>query len=134
LSCCRRHRNDQITGSEKEGDDYVAKLEALTAAANEADVEVVHELLHGKEQVVYADSGYLGADKRVRRKKLEWQIAAKRGKIKARDHAVRAVEPVDGATAVVGDDGIVAPAAPEREQSGPETPYPSSCWRRKRAT
>ena len=54
-----------------------------TTAANEADVEVVHELLHGKEQVVHADSGYTGADKRVQRKKLEWQIAAKRGKIKA---------------------------------------------------
>ena len=54
-----------------------------TTPANEADVEVVDELLHGKEQVVYADSGYLGADKRVRRKKLEWQVAAKRGKIKA---------------------------------------------------
>ena len=54
-----------------------------TTPANEADVEVVHELLHGKEQVVHADSGYTGADKRVRRKKLEWQIAAKRGRIKA---------------------------------------------------
>src|SRR5664279_3546837 len=54
-----------------------------TTAANEADVEVVHELLHGKEQVVHADSGYTGADKRVQRKKLEWQIAARRGKIKA---------------------------------------------------
>jgi len=54
-----------------------------TTAANEADVEVVDELLHGKEQVVHADSGYTGADKRVQRKKLEWQIAAKRGKIKA---------------------------------------------------
>jgi IS5 family transposase len=29
------------------------------------------------------DSGYTGADKRVQRKKLETQIAAKRGKIKA---------------------------------------------------
>ena len=54
-----------------------------TTPANEADVEVVHELLHGKEQVVHADSGYTGADKRVPRKKLEWQIAAKRGRIKA---------------------------------------------------
>jgi len=27
--------------------------------------------------------GYTGADKRVQRKKLKWQIAAKRGKIKA---------------------------------------------------
>jgi IS5 family transposase len=54
-----------------------------TTPANEADVEVVDELLHGKEAVVHADSGYTGADKRVRRKNLEWQIAAKRGRIKA---------------------------------------------------
>ena len=54
-----------------------------TTPANEADVEVVGELLHGKEKVVHADSGYTGADKRVRRKKLQWRIAAKRGKIKA---------------------------------------------------
>ena len=54
-----------------------------TTPANEADVEVVDELLHGKEEVVHADSGYTGADKRVRRKKLTWQIAARRGRIKA---------------------------------------------------
>src|SRR5579862_9236614 len=36
------------------------------------------------------------------------------------DHAVCAVEFVDGATAVVGDDGIVASAAPESAKSGPE--------------
>lgn len=29
--------------------------------ANEADVEVVDELLHGKEEVVHADAGYTGA-------------------------------------------------------------------------
>ena len=143
-----------------------------TTPANAADVELVHELLHGQEQVVHADSGYTGADKRVQRKKLEWQIAAKRGGIKAMadgrekrkleaiekrkasvrakvehpfrgdqapvrldegalprfgeehgacDHAVRAVESVDGTTAVVGDDGIVASAAPESATSGPET-------------
>ena len=54
-----------------------------TTPANEADVEVVDELLHGKEEVVHADAGYAGADQRVRRKKLTWQIAAKRGRIKA---------------------------------------------------
>jgi hypothetical protein len=37
------------------------------------------------------------------------------------DHAVRAVESVDGTTAVVGDDGIAASAAPESARSGPET-------------
>ena len=68
-----------------------------TTPANEADVEVVHELLHGKEQVVHADSGYTGADKRVQRKKLEWQIAAKRGKIMAmaEGHQKRKLEKIE---------------------------------------
>lgn len=55
----------------------------VTTAANEADVAVVDELLHGKEEVAYADAGYTGADKRVERKNLRWEIAAKRGKIQA---------------------------------------------------
>jgi IS5 family transposase len=55
----------------------------VTSAANEADVTVVGELLHGKESQVHADAGYLGADKRVGRNKLKWAIAQKRGKIKA---------------------------------------------------
>jgi len=55
----------------------------VTTAANEADVEVVEELLHGKEEVVHADAGYTGADKRAERKKLRWEIAAKRGKLRA---------------------------------------------------
>ncbi len=32
---------------------------------------------------MHADAGYTGADKRVERKDLRWQIAAKRGRIKA---------------------------------------------------
>jgi IS5 family transposase len=55
----------------------------VTTPANEADVEVVDELLHGKEEVVYADAGYTGADKRVVRKNLRWEIAAKRVRIQA---------------------------------------------------
>ena len=55
----------------------------VTAPANEADVEVVDELLHGKEESVHADAGYTGAEKRVLRKELEWSIAMKRGKLKA---------------------------------------------------
>jgi IS5 family transposase len=55
----------------------------VTTPANEADVEVVEELLHGKEEVVYADAGYTGADKRVVRKNLRWEIAVKRGKMEA---------------------------------------------------
>jgi len=53
----------------------------VTTPANEADVEVAAELLHGKEEVVYADAGYTGADKRVAHKHLRWEIAAKRGRI-----------------------------------------------------
>ena len=68
-----------------------------TTAANEADVEVVDELLHGKEEVVYADAGYAGADKRVVRKNLRWEIAAKRGRIQAmpEGRAKRAVEKIE---------------------------------------
>ena len=38
-----------------------------TTAANEADVEQVADLLHGKEEQVWADSGYRGAPSRVHR-------------------------------------------------------------------
>jgi IS5 family transposase len=74
-----------------------------TTAANEADVEVVEELLHGKEAVVHADAGYTGADKRLERKNLTWQIAAKRGRIKAMPdgRAKRALEKREKAKASV---------------------------------
>jgi IS5 family transposase len=48
-----------------------------TTAANEADVEQVADLLHGKEEHVWADSGYRGAATRVHRDDLEWHIAAR---------------------------------------------------------
>ena len=48
-----------------------------TTAANEADVEQVADLLHGKEKEVYADSGYRGAQSRVSRDDLQWHIAAR---------------------------------------------------------
>jgi transposase, IS5 family len=68
-----------------------------TTPANEADVEQVEELLHGKEEVVHADAGYTGADKRVVRKNLRWQIAAKRGKVQMmkEGRAKRAVEKME---------------------------------------
>jgi IS5 family transposase len=47
-----------------------------TTAANEADVEQVADLLHGKEQQVWADSGYRGAQTRVDRD-VKWHIAAR---------------------------------------------------------
>ena len=54
-----------------------------TTAANEADVDQVAELLHGKEEAVHADAGYAGAQTRVSRQNIRWEIAAKRGRIKA---------------------------------------------------
>ena len=54
-----------------------------TTPANEADVNEADYLLHGKESVVHADAGYTGADKRTARKGLDWQIARKRGSVKA---------------------------------------------------
>ncbi len=54
-----------------------------TTPANEPDVDEVALLLHGKEQCAHGDAGYAGADTRVVRKGLQWQIAAKRGRIKA---------------------------------------------------
>ena len=48
-----------------------------TTAANEADIEQVADLLHGKEQQVWADSGYRGAQKRINRDDLQWNIAAR---------------------------------------------------------
>ena len=67
-----------------------------TTAANEADVNQVADLLHGKEEYVYADSGYRGAPARVNRDDLQWRIAARptdiarmpegRAKTKVRKH------------------------------------------------
>jgi IS5 family transposase len=55
-----------------------------TTAANEADVTQVGKLLHGKEKAVFADAGYIGAEKRVPAKRgRRWWIAARRSTIKA---------------------------------------------------
>jgi len=48
-----------------------------TTAANEADVQQVGDLLHGKEEQVWADSGYRGAQSRLKRSNLQWHIAAR---------------------------------------------------------
>jgi IS5 family transposase len=52
-----------------------------TTPANEADVDQVADLLHGKEQHVWADSGYRGAQSRVERAGLRWHIAARPSEI-----------------------------------------------------
>ena len=57
----------------------------VSTAANVADVTQTGKLLHGKEQSVYGDAGYTGADKRdeVKGKKIRWNIAERRSRIKA---------------------------------------------------
>ena len=59
----------------------------VVTAANVADVPKTAELLHGQEQQVHADAGYTGVEKRAEivalERKIDWQIACKRGLIKA---------------------------------------------------
>ncbi|SBV52807.1 IS1479 transposase [Xanthomonas bromi] len=54
-------------------------------AANVADVTATHALLHGKEDSVFGDSGYTGADKREELQRCEaaFFIAAKRSTIQS---------------------------------------------------
>jgi transposase, IS5 family len=56
-------------------------------AANVADIAPTHALLHGAEKAGLADAGYLGVEKRAemaaRSSGVAWQVAAKRGQIKA---------------------------------------------------
>ncbi|MDW3689025.1 transposase, partial [Cupriavidus sp. CV2] len=61
-------------------------------AANESDVSQAHALLHGHEEHAFGDAGYTGVEKRdeMQVKSVKWQVAVKRGKIKAmRDGAVK---------------------------------------------
>jgi IS5 family transposase len=59
----------------------------VVPAANVADITKTTELLHGQEQQVHADAGYTGVAKRAEiaalERKIDWQIARKRGPIKA---------------------------------------------------
>jgi IS5 family transposase len=59
----------------------------LVTAANVADITKTAELLHGQEKQVHADAGYTGVEKRAEivalERKIDWQIARKRGQIKA---------------------------------------------------
>ena len=70
-------------------------------AANVADITKTAELWHGAEKQVHADAGYTGVAKRAEivalDRKIDWQIAAKRGPIKAlvegaEKEALKAVE------------------------------------------
>lgn len=74
------------------------------SAANEADINQTASLLHGQETDVFADAGYTGADKRpeLEDRDIAWNIAIKRGIIKALPKALRDwAEPVERALAQV---------------------------------
>jgi len=60
-------------------------------AANEADINQTGALLHGKEEAVFADAGYTGADKRPEHEDRDasWNIAVKRSIIKALPKGLR---------------------------------------------
>ena len=73
----------------------------VVTAANVADITKTAELLPGQEQQVHADAGYPGVEKRAEiaalERTIDWQIARKRGKIKAlaegaEKEALKAVE------------------------------------------
>ena len=57
-----------------------------TTAANAHDITQAHALLHGEEEMVFADSGYRGVEKREEIQKqhpgVDWQIAMMPGKRK----------------------------------------------------
>jgi IS5 family transposase len=48
-------------------------------------VSQAYALLHGHEEQAFGDAGYTGVDKRdeMQGKSVKWQVAARRGKIKA---------------------------------------------------
>ena len=57
----------------------------LGTAANVNDVTKGHDLLHGDEQVVFADAGYQGAMKRPEATGVAWHVAMRPGKRRALD-------------------------------------------------
>ena len=60
----------------------------VSTAANESDISITAQLLHGEETQVHADAGYVGVQKRVEIQELDpearidWQIASRRKPIR----------------------------------------------------
>ena len=73
-------------------------------AANEADINQMAAVLHGREEAVFADAGYTGAQKRpeLAEREVSWNIAIRRGIIKALPQGLRDLaEPVERALSQV---------------------------------
>ena len=76
----------------------------IGTAANEADINQMAAVLHGREEAIFADAGYTGADKRpeLEDRDVSWNIAIKRGIIKALPKSLRDLaEPVERALSQV---------------------------------
>jgi len=58
-------------------------------AANVHDITVAHELLHGKEQVAFADAGYVGIEKRGETGAVQWHVAMRPSKRRKLDRSKR---------------------------------------------
>lgn len=56
-------------------------------AANDADINQAHALLHGQETAAYGDAGYTGVEARpemqAKHHDIQWHVALKRGKLRA---------------------------------------------------
>jgi transposase, IS5 family len=73
-------------------------------AANQADITQMAAVPHGREEAVFGDAGYTGADKRAEHadREVSWNIAIKRSIIKALRNALRDLaEPVERALSQV---------------------------------
>jgi IS5 family transposase len=71
-------------------------------AANQADITQMAAVLHGREEAVFGDSGYTGANKRPEHaaREVSWNLATKRSILKALPKALRDLaEPVERALA-----------------------------------
>ena len=79
----------------------------VVTAANVADITKTAERLPGQEQQVHADAGYTGVEKREEivalERKIDWQIARKRGQIKtmAEGAEKETLKPIEKAKASV---------------------------------
>ncbi|HKT95096.1 MAG TPA: IS5 family transposase [Paraburkholderia sp.] len=58
-------------------------------AANVHDITVAHDLLHGKEQVAFADAGYVGIEKRGETGAVQWHVAMRPSKRRKLDRSKR---------------------------------------------
>lgn len=69
-------------------DDALGLIHSIaTTSANEHDVTVTDQLLHGEEKRVWGDAGYIGVDKRPEHAKrpVDWHIAMRPGQRKELD-------------------------------------------------